>query len=603
MTKVSDYIAQSLADHGVRHVFMLTGGGAMHLNDSLGRKDDLQCVFNLHEQASAIGAEGYFRASGRLAAVNVTSGPGGTNALTGVIGQWLDSVPCLYLSGQVKQATTIAACPDLRLRQLGDQEINIVDIVRPVTKYAMMVCDSDTIRYHLDKAIYLATHGRYGPVWLDIPLDVQSANVSEPNLVPYDSEEDAVRFDMGRMREQVTQLLDRIRSASRPVLLAGHGIRLAGAAELFIELVERLNIPVLTVDCGHDLIWSDHPLFYGRPGVNGDRLGNFVIQNSDLMLAIRARLSIPQIGYNYETFARAAFRAMVDIDENELHKPTLRLHIGVHADARLFIEEMLHQLGAERLSSTPEWMAWCEDRRRTLPSILDDNPSNPRYVNSYAFVDVLFRLLQPESIVVTGNGTSCRVTFQAMFIKKGIRVFSNRGCSSMGYDLPAAIGACFAREKQPVVLVTGDGSIQMNIQELQTIKFHRLPIKIFVLSNRGYLAIRTTQDTYFAGRHIGSEPEGGLSLPDICRVAEAYGLPTARLTTEDELSEKVADILSTPGPCVCEVLMDPKEALYPRVSSTMDSDGRMVSKPLEDMFPLLPRDEFLRNMIIPPLEY
>jgi acetolactate synthase-1/2/3 large subunit len=596
MIKVTDYIAQRLVDYGVRHVFMVTGGGAMHLNDSLGCHPALVHVCTQHEQAAGIAAEGYWRATSRLAVVNVTSGPGGTNALTGVIGQWLDSIPCVYLSGQVKQQTTIAACPDLKLRQLGDQEINIVDIVRPVTKYAVMLRDPATVRYHLERSVYLAMHGRPGPVWLDVPLDIQAAKVNAADLPGYDPQEDEIPYDRPTVERQVAELIQRIRTAKRPMLLAGHGIRLAGAVKQFIDLVELLNIPVLTAICGHDLIWFDHPLFFGRPGICGDRLGNFVVQNSDFLLTIGARLGVRQISYDYEGFARHAFRAMVDIDVNELRKPTLRLHMPVHADAGRFIEAMLCQLNGVPLPRKVEWIQHCEGVRRDLPNHVEENPNDPAYVNAYAFADQLFAALEPGALVVTGNGTAYTCTYQAMRIKRGVRVFANQACAAMGYDMPAAIGACLARDGQPVILITGDGSIQMNIQEFQTIVANQLPIKVFVLNNNGYLAIRMTQDAYFDGRHVGSAPEGGLTLPNICHIAAAYGLPTDQLTGADDLSAKIRCILDSPGPCVCEVFMDPRQTLYPKLSSVVKPDGSMVSSPLEDMYPFLPRDAFHRYM-------
>jgi len=602
MVKVSDLIAQRLSAYGIKHVFMITGGGAMHLNDSFGRCKAFEIICTHHEQGAAIAAEGYYRASGNLAAVNVTSGPGGTNTLTGVIGQWLDSIPCIYISGQVRQETTIAFCPELKLRQLGDQEINIVDIVRPVTKYAVMVRDPLKIRYHLDKALYLATHGRPGPVWLDIPLDVQAAQVQEPDLLPYDLREDEIRFDVKKIQDQAEELLERIRSARRPVILAGHGIRLAKATEPFLELVEALQVPILTAICGHDLIWSDHPLYFGRPGIVGDRAGNMVIQNSDLMLAIGARMGVRQISYNYDAFARGAFRAMVDIDPAELGKPTLRLHMPVHADAGMFIRGMLRRMGGTRLAPKEEWLKWCRERKQTLPGILDDNPRNPRHVNSYFFADTLFRLLEPDSLVVTGNGSAYTGTYQVMHLKKGMRVFTNQGCASMGYGLPASMGACFALGKKPVVCITGDGSVQMNIQELQTVSFHRLPLKIFILNNGGFHAIRLTQDTYFEGRRVGSGPEYGVGVWNICKIAEAYGLSSARIENEESLAEKIKEVLSRPGPVLCEVLMDPNQTLYPKLSSVVTPGGKMVSKPLEDMFPFLDRDQFGSAMIIDPLE-
>jgi acetolactate synthase-1/2/3 large subunit len=602
MLKVADYLMETLARRGIGHVFMVTGGAAMHLIDAVGRNPSLEYCCTHHEQASAIAAEGYYRASGRMAAVLVTSGPGGTNALTGVIGQWLDSIPCVYLSGQVKQQTTIAGCPGLKLRQLGDQEINIVDIVRPVTKYAVMLREPGLARYHIERALWLALHGRPGPVWLDVPLDVQAAVVDPLQMRPYDPREDEVVCDPQTLREQAGEVLARIRAARRPVLLAGHGIRLAGAAGPFIELVEKLNVPVLTAICGHDLIWSDHPLFVGRPGICGDRPGNFIVQNCDFVMALGARLGVRQISYDYDHFAERAFRVMVDIDEAELGKPTLRLHMPIRADARAFIEEMLRQLGGQGIPSRADWLGWCRRLKEVLPTVLDDNSRRAGYVSSYAFADELFRLLRDGDLVVTGIGTAYTGTFQVMHLAKGVRVFANQGCAPMGYDLPAAIGASIARGRGPVVLVTGDGSIQMNLQELQTVFSRQLPIKVFVLDNDGYLSIRNTQDTYFQGRHYGSSPRGGLVCPDICRIAQAYGLATARILDEKNLSAEILKVLRTPGPVVCSIRMDPEQTVYPKVASTVASDGRLVSSPLEDMFPPLPREQFPAAMLRPPDE-
>ncbi len=575
----------------------------MHLVDSVGRNKNISYMCPRHEQAAAIAGEGYYRASGRVAAVVITTGPGGTNTLTGVIGQWLDSIPCIYISGQLKRETVISSYAELGLRQLGDQEINIVDIVKPVTKYAVMVRDAQSIRYHLEKAFYLATNGRPGPVWLDVPLDIQASEIDPSNLPAYDEREDEIVFNKELIKKQVAELLSRIKESERPVLLAGNGIRIAGAEGIFLELVEKLNMPVLTAICGHDLIWSDQPLFFGRPGICGDRPANFIQQNSSLLLALGARLGLRQISYSYKDFARDAYRAMVDIDVAELNKPTLDLHMRVHADAKFFIEEMLRQIGSDKsLPKKEPWLSWCAERKRALPSILQDNPGNSKYVNSYMFVDCLFNLLQPGDLVVTGNGTAYTGTFQMMNLKKGVRVFTNQGCASMGYDIPAAVGACFARNKQQVILITGDGSIEMNIQELGTIAFHKMPIKIFVLNNDGYLAMRITQDTYFESRYVASDPKDGIYFPDIRSVAEAYGLKTMKLKSGNNISSEINDILHMPGPVLCEVPMDPRQSLYPKLSSDVREDGTLVSKPLEDMYPFLPREDFRKHMIIKPLD-
>jgi acetolactate synthase I/II/III large subunit len=602
MIKVSDYIVKKLAKCGITHVFMITGGGAMHLNDSIGSCKEIEYVCNQHEQACAIAAEGYFRASGKLAAVNITSGPGGTNTITGVIGQWLDSIPCVYISGQVRWQTTIASCPELGLRQLGDQEINIVDIVRPVTKYAVMVQDPNKIRYHLERAVYLATNGRPGPTWLDIPLDVQAALIDENSLIEYDPSEDAPIFDTEAIRKNAAVLIDRIRSAKRPVILAGHGIRLAGGADEFLKLVGLLNIPIVTAINAHDLIYSDHPLFFGRPGIVGDRLGNLVIQNCDLLISIGARMGVRQISYNYKAFAREAYKVMVDIDPAELRKPTLSIDLPIQADARWFIQEMLSCIKGQPLTAKKEWLKWCEERRDTVPTVFEDNLTNPQYVNSYKFAKKLFDAINENSIVVTGNGSAYTGTYQVMRLKKGVRVFTNQACASMGYDLPAAIGASVSMGRKPVVLITGDGSIQMNIQELQTVVAYQLPIKIFILNNNGYLSIRMTQDSYFQGRHYGSDPSGGLFLPKLALIAHAYGIPVSCIQNDVDLDSGISQVLLSPGPQFCEVFMDPNQTLYPKLSSIMRPDGSMVSMPLEDMYPFMEREEFNKHMIIPPLD-
>jgi acetolactate synthase-1/2/3 large subunit len=393
-------------------------------------------------------------------------------------------------------------------------------------------------------------------------------------------------------------VIRRIKEAKRPVILAGHGIRLAGAAEDFRRLIEHLKVPVLTAICGHDLINSDNPLFFGRPGICGDRLGNIVLQNSDLMIAIGARLGIRQISYNYKSFAHGAFRIMVDIDKSELAKPTLTIDLPIHSDAKYFVDGMLSQLVDESLQPKSEWIKWCEERKSLLPSVISENKSREEYVNSYEFADLLFKQLAPGTTVVTGNGTAYTGTFQVMQIKEGVRVFTNQGCASMGYCLPAAIGASIAMGQKPVVLITGDGSIQMNIQELQTVVAYRLPIKIFVLVNDGYLAIRTTQNAYFDGRHYGSSPEGRLFLPDIRKIAEAYGIPTMNIKGGDSIVERIKDVMSTDGPCLCEIFMDPQQSLYPKLSSTIGSDGKMISSSLENMYPFLEVDESQKNSIV-----
>jgi len=599
MIKVSDYIARRVAELGVKHVFMISGGGAMHLNDSFGKNKDLQYICNHHEQASAIAAEGYARISGNLAVAVVTSGPGGTNTLTGVLGMWLDSIPGLFISGQIKYGTTVEST-GLPLRQLGDQEGDIVSVVKPITKYAVMVKDSKTIRYNFDKAVYLAKHGRPGPVWLDIPLDVQAALIDETTLAPYSTSEDEICFTHSEIESKVSAIIQKIKAAERPVFLAGNGIRLSGAMELFNEVVELLNIPVQTAMGGNDIIHSDHRLFSGRPSVTGDRSSNFILQNSDLLITVGARLGVRTVSYLFKAFARAAYKIVVDVDYAELLKPTIYPDMRVHCDVKLVLAEMIRQLSGKPMVPKQKWLDWCKERRRLYPSVLPEYKEQKEFVNSFYFVDMLSKHAMAEDIFVLANGAANTCTFQAVKLKKGQRLFTNSGCASMGYDLPASIGACFASGKKRILCIAGDGSIQMNLQELQTIVHHNLPIKIFLLNNNGYSSMRMTQDAYFPGEYVAADPTSGVSFPDIQKIALAYGIPSQKVNTHAELDEKILATLNTPGPAICELMMSPTQPLLPKLASEIKPDGNMVSKPLEDMFPFLDREEFMTNMLIEP---
>ncbi|MDI6731713.1 MAG: thiamine pyrophosphate-binding protein [Candidatus Margulisbacteria bacterium] len=599
MIKLTDYICNYLASIGVKDVFMISGGGAMHLVDSVGKHPKLNYICSHHEQAAAIAAEGYSRISGKMGVVVVTSGPGGTNTLTGVIGQWLDSIPCLYLSGQVKFETTIASCPKLGLRQLGDQEINIIDIVKPVTKYAVMVKDPKTIRYHLGKAIYLATHGRPGPVWLDIPLDVQAAIINENKLTAFLP---PIKDRKAPSSNQLEKAIKLLQKAKRPVIVAGHGIRIAGAQKEFLSIINKLQIPILSSFNGFDLIPSDHPLFIGRIGTIGDRAGNFALQNADLVLFIGTRNNIRQISYNWLAYARTAKKIVVDIDPTELNKPTVKPDLAICADTKEFLLAIQKQINSLESINRLDWLVWCRERKVRYPVVLPEYINQKGLIQPYYFIQGLTENLREGDVVVAGNGTACVTLFQAGKVKENQRIFWNSGCASMGYDLPAAIGACFARGKKRVICLAGDGSLQMNIQELQTVYHHKLPIKLFVLNNQGYISIRQTQDAFFGGRHVASSAESGVSFPDIVKVAAAYGLSSGVLDSHVQLGEKVRKIIDSPGPFVCDVRLLTGYKFQPKLSSEKKPDGTMVSKPLEDMFPFLPREEFLNNMLVPPVE-
>lgn len=592
--RVVDYIAQRLVEHGIKDVFMVTGGGAMHLNDALGNYPGLTFYCNHHEQACAIAAEGYFRATGKLPVVNVTTGPGGTNALTGVLGQWLDSIPAIYISGQVKWETTIYSCSDIGLRQLGDQEGDIINIVKPITKFAEILKNPYDVKRILDKAIYIATHGRPGPVWIDIPLDVQATNIEIDKLENYNSTEDEEVFDTNKINGQIDILIEKLKIAKAPVLYVGNGIRLANAVNQYEELIEKYKIPVLNAISGHDLIGNDNPLFLGRPGICGDRMGNIIVQNCDLLIILGTRIGLRQATYNFSDFGRNAFKIMVDIDESELNKPSVHINLKIHSDLKFFLSSVLKKLESHKVTDFKSWIDWGTNLRKQLPTILEDNPSDSNYVNSYSFVDKLFTLLKNDAIVVTGNGTAYTCTFQAMKIKKGMIVFANQGCASMGYDLPAAIGACIGSGKKEIVLITGDGSIMMNLQELQTISAYKLPVKIFILENNGYVAIRTTQAAFFEKRYVGESPRSGLFLPSFEKVAAAFDLNYTKIENEIDLEKNLFSVLNQPGAIICEIKMDPGQTLYPKVASMKTPEGKMISKPMEDMFPFISSEISIR---------
>ena len=589
--KLSDYVVETLVKYGMQDVFMISGGGAMHLNDSVGKNPSIRYWCNHHEQATAIGAEGYSRVTGKLAAAIVTTGPGGTNTITGVIGQWLDSIPVLYISGQVKFDTTIASCPELGLRQLGDQEINIVDIVRPITKYAEMVRRPQDIRWMLEKAIFTAMDGRRGPVWVDIPLDIQAAEVDVERLEGFQPE--SCTSDMG-LTTEIETTLDWLRQAKRPLIVAGHGIRFAGAENLLLELLERTGIPVVTSFNGFDLLDSSHPCYIGRPGTIGTRAGNFAVQNADVILFLGTRNNIRQISYNYPEFAEQAKRIVVDIDKSELSKPTLRPGLAVHSDVRLFLEGLLPQVGGLQQTEWQEWLAWLSERKERYPIVLEEYKNSAK-VQPYYFMQVLSECLASDACVVTGNGTASVAYFQAGKVKKGQRVFWNSGCASMGYDFPAAIGACIGRGKKDVVCLAGDGSLQMNIQELATVAYHQLPVKLFVLNNDGYSSIRQTQDNLFSGHHVACGPDSGVGFPNIVKVAEAYGIPAGVISSQENLKQSLQGILRCSGPFVCEVKLEDGYTFMPKVASRRDENGKIISTPLDDMYPFLSRAEMQTN--------
>ena len=599
---VARYLASRLAAQGFHHTFLVTGGGAMFLNDALCHQEGMEPVFFHHEQAAAMAAEAYARISDMPPVLNVTTGPGGLNALNGVFGAWTDSIPMVVLSGQVKRATCLATTPVPGLRQLGDQECDIVPMVRSITKYAAVVAEPADIAWHLDQALHHAQTGRPGPVWLDIPIDVQSAPIDPAQLrrfsPPANPEPD--------FAAPIADLLSRLAQAKRPVILAGTGVRCARAMDEFETLIRRLGIPVTTA-WTHDLIASDDPLYCGRPGTIGTRAGNFTVQNADLLLVLGSRLNIRQVSYNWPAFAPKAFKVQVDVDAAELAKPLVKPDLAICADLKPFLDALNQALAQwQPPAHHGAWLAWCKERLARFPAV------SPRQreiagdkINPYHFIDTLFGHLTGEDVVACGNATATIVPFQAGAIARGLRLFSNSGSASMGYDLPAAIGAYFgaqAQRKQSgsvaagrVICLAGDGSIMMNLQELQTVAHHSLPIKIFVLDNRGYLSIRSSQKNFF-GRLRGEGPDNGVSFPDFVALATAFGIPACSLDLQDPAGH-LQSLLAAPGPMLCRVPLDDTQGFEPRVSSRKLDDGTIVSPPLEDMYPFLDREELAANTI------
>ncbi len=594
--KLSDYVVQFVAEQGVGHVFMLPGGGAMHLNESLGRRTDLEFVCNLHEQAASIAAEAYARVSNGLGVAMVTTGPGGTNAVTGVASAWLDSMPCLVISGQVKREDLKR---DSGVRILGVQEIDIVSIVDSITKYAVTIEDPSTIRYHLEKAVYLALADRRGPVWVDIPLDVQAAQIDPARLLGFSP---PVRTGDGGLQAQVGELLGFLRSSERPTVVAGSGIRAAGAVGEFRQAVETLQVPVLTTWLAMDLMPENHPLFAGRPGSIAPRGANFALQNSDLLLVIGSRLDMALTGYAHDKLARSAVKVMVDIDEAEIRKMKTTVHLPVVADAGAFLRELNRQLGESPVPRRGEWVQRCQEWKRRYPVVLPEYRELREGVSTYCLSEALSEELGSEDIVASGSsGAGVELFLLAFQVKENQRILHSRGLGAMGFGLPASIGACLGAGRRRTVCVDGDGSFQMNAQELETVRRLQLPIKLFVINNNGYASIRASQENYFQHR-VAADSSSGLTLPDVKEVARAYGVPALSITSQQNLCQQVRAVLDTPGPVLCEVLAPPEEQRAPRLSSMQRPDGSMVSKPLEDLWPFLDRAEFRSNMIIPMLD-
>ena len=599
--RVANYIADFLVSHNITDMFTVTGGGAMHLNDAFGHHPQLHCTYNHHEQAAAIAAEAYARVNNRIAAVCVTTGPGGTNAITGVVGGWLDSIPMFIISGQVRYDTT-ARYTGLNLRAVGDQEFDITKAVACMTKYAEMVINPLKIRYALEKAYYLAHAGRPGPVWLDIPLDVQAAVIDTDTLAAYDLEDENVIETVSVSPDMINTIIKKIKTAKRPVINAGSAIRYSGGFEVFQKLIEKLKLPVVTGWNSIDLIPDEHPLYTGRAGIMGDRAGNFAIQNSDLVLSLGSRLSIRQVGYNFTTWAREAYTIVVDIDPEELKKPTVHISLPVCADVKELMTQLVSRLENELLEANHDWLERCQNWKKKYPVVQQKHYDDTNQVNVYAFIKELSLFLPEEYYTVVGNGSACVVGSHAYVMKKGQRFFINSAIASMGYDLPASIGVCIAHGKKEIVCVTGDGSIQMNLQELQTIITNKLPIKIFVINNQGYHSIRQTQSNFFGEPLVGIGPDSGdMEFPDMGKIAYAYGFPYKKCISNSGLKDFIVETFKENGPVIAEVFVSKTQIFEPKSATKRLDDGTLVSAPLEDLAPFLPKEEVLKNLFIKPV--
>ena len=589
--KLSDYVMEFLAKKGVKTVFMLPGGGCMHLVDSLGRNKKIEYIACLHEQAASIAAESYAQHMNDLGAVLVTTGPGGTNTITGLTAAWIDSTPVLFISGQVKRSDRMG---DSGVRQMGSQEVEIVPIVKSVTKYAETVMDPQKIRYMLEKAYYLAMHGRRGPVWLDIPLDVQAAEIDVDALTGFVLETAPQEISSVKI-EKIRKLLEQ---AKRPLILAGNGIKLSGAEGEFEQFMQQLQIPVLLTWKTIDMLDADNPLYFGCPGGMGHRYANFILQNSDCLLILGSRLDSSLTAFNHANFAPRAKKIMIDIDAAEIDKMQMEIAVKLESDLKPVLRELnqvQYTLDREVLAG---WLGYCQRMKMKYPVVTEEMYQGTEYVNAHAFVDELCQQLTAEDILVPeSSGGAGEITYQAMKVKKGQKVKNAAGLGSMGFGLPYALGACIANGQKRTVLINGDGAFQLNIQELATIAQHNLPIKIFIWCNGGYASIMGTQNNYFGGNYVAANRKSKLCIPDIGRVAAAYGLKTFKLEHNADMQSKIAEVLQTEGAVLCEVKVSPKETASPRSKAMKLPDGSMLSKPLEDMWPYLSSDEIRENMM------
>lgn len=602
MQRVADYIAEYLVNIGVPQVFLVSGGGIMHILDGFACNQNIHVTCHHHEQAAAIAAEGYARVTNKLGVVVVTTGPGSTNAITGVVDAWVDSVPLLVISGQTKRSQNAYNYPVKGLRSIGGQEVNILPMVKSCTKYSEMVNKPEDIRYHLEKAVYEATHGRPGPVWLDIPLDIQAAMIDPGVLIGLQTDNFELINKVLSSQILSIHLRDIVKSlkvSERPVIIAGHGIKLAHAKTEFLELVKLLKIPVVVSKLGFDLISYDNPYYIGFGGTKGTRAANFTMQNADLILSIGSRLAIPFTGYDFTQFARSAKKIVVDIDNIELNKNTIKIDLRVNADAKAFITE-LNSTNSD-IGDKSHWMDKCIGWKYKYPLVTQEMKDQTKPISIYNLFDKLSDTLDKTSNIVVDAGSTYYTISQAFKLKQGQNVLVPSALGTMGFSLPLAIGAYYANPESTIVAVTGDGSLQMNIQELQTVYHNKIPIKLFVINNGGYASIRNTQNLYFNGRKCGSDEDSGVSCPDLEKIANAYNIQYVYIRNNTDFVSVFKQIFVTKLPIICEVFTDPEQKTIPNVESRVLSDGSMVSNPLEDMSPLLSREDFYNEMIIKPI--
>lgn len=572
--RLSDYVIKYLKDvEGIDTIFTVSGGGCIFLVDSLSNVEGLKYIATHHEQAAAIAAEGYARMHERMGACVVTSGPGGTNAITGVLGAWLDSIPMIVLSGQVNKEMT-TNYTGLNLRQLGDQEFNIIESIKNMTKYAVQVNDERDIRYHLEKACFLAKSGRPGPVWLDIPLNVQSVNIEPETLQAF-----TPSYLLPQPTEnQLDLVVEKLRHAKKPLMIVGNGVRLSQGVKELHSLINKINIPVISAVNGNDIVNDDYVGYVGRFGTHAQICANQLLSEADLILSIGSRLYVRQTGYNFKSFGKNAFKIYVDIDENELNKPTLFPDLAIHSDAKQFISELLKK----NLSQTDNnWLLYCSDKYKSTPRVLDRHRNKEGFVSHYNFMEKLSGKLTDKDHIVTSDGSANVVTMQVMKLKGDQRLITNTGNAPMGYGLPCAVGV--ASTGIPIICIEGDGSLHLNVHELQTIKHYNLPIRLILFNNDGYTSIKISQKAFFKGKYVASEKSSGVSFPNFEKLIKAYDLPYMSIRNHHELDSKLDEFLKQKGPFVLEVFSDPEEFHEPKVVAKLGPDGKFIPGTLENI--------------------